>query len=699
MFKLNNIRLGVKFTCAFLIVGILPLAIVYFISVNKASNALSDQAFHSLEAVKQIKKAQIESYFSERIGDARVLADNPFTIEAFKTLSKVFKDSGGSGSGKFKGFGEYKFEAPEDYRNVHQKYYQSFKYYMEQYGYYDIFLMSPESGDVCFTVFKEPDFGQRTAQVTSSLKDVWKIAVTENRVALSDTKPYAPSNGAPAQFIAAPITENGRVLGVVAMQIPLDAVNKIMQQRDGLGETGETYLVGPDNLMRSDSFLDPKNHSVLASFADPSKGKVDTDASRAALAGDSGGKIITDYNGHPVLSVYGPVTIGDTTWALMSEIDEAEAFAPVKTLKTLVAIVALACLAAIVGIALLITRSITRPIHKGVELAMALSKGDLTQTLEIEQKDEIGDLVNALNSMASNLRSMFQDITRGVGTLTSSSTELSAIAQQMAAGAEQSSGKAAQVATAAEEMSANINSVAAASEQASTNVQMVAAASEEMSATVNEIAGNTEKARSITGNAVTQAQDASKKIGDLGKAAQGVGKVTETINEISEQTNLLALNATIEAARAGEAGKGFAVVANEIKELAKQTAEATQDIRGRIDDMQNTTSITVSDISNIETVINDINEIVATIASSVEEQSVSTKEIAGNVSQAAQGIQDVNENISQSSIVSGNIAKDIVEVDTAAQEMADGSTQVQSSAADLSKLAEKLNEMVTRFKV
>jgi methyl-accepting chemotaxis protein len=349
--------------------------------------------------------------------------------------------------------------------------------------------------------------------------------------------------------------------------------------------------------------------------------------------------------------------------------------------------------------AVFITKGIRNPIAEGVEFAKALSNGELTKKLDIDQKDEIGTLARALNDMAASLLEMFRNISGGVETLSSSSTELSAISQQMSTGAEQTLGKSNQVAAAAEEMSANMNGVAAASEQASTNVQMVAAATEQMSATINEIAGNTEKGRVITGEAVSQAKKVSTRVADLGKAAMDVGKVTETINEISEQTNLLALNATIEAARAGEAGKGFAVVANEIKELAKQTAEATQDIRLKIEGIQGSTDSTVTEIDQIEKVINEVNEIVGTIATAIEEQSASTKEIAGNVNQAAQGIQDVNENVVQSSTVSAGIAKDVVEVNQAASEIADGSVHVNTSASELSKLSESLKQMVEKFKI
>ncbi len=350
-------------------------------------------------------------------------------------------------------------------------------------------------------------------------------------------------------------------------------------------------------------------------------------------------------------------------------------------------------------LAVFITRSITRPVSDAVNFAEKISKGDFTQHLEIDRKDEIGILGHALNNMVKNVGNMFKDVISGVETLTLSSTELTNISQQMSQSAEQTSGQSNSVATASEEMSSNMNAVAAASEQASTNVSMVATSTEEMTATVNEIARNSEKARAITSDAVSQSQSASDNVDKLGSEAMAISNVTEVITEISEQTNLLALNATIEAARAGEAGKGFAVVANEIKELARQTAEATQEIKSKIGGIQGSTKETVVEIKQVSEVINKVNEIVSTIATAVEEQSVTTQEIAGNVAQASQGIQEVNENVVQASTVTGEISRDIAEVNVAADGMAVSSSQVNVSAEDLKKLATHLSEMIKQFKV
>jgi methyl-accepting chemotaxis protein len=236
-------------------------------------------------------------------------------------------------------------------------------------------------------------------------------------------------------------------------------------------------------------------------------------------------------------------------------------------------------------------------------------------------------------------------------------------------------------------------------EQATTNLRSVATATEEMTATISEIAGNSEKARRITGQAVAQADSISSAVRALGQSAQEIGKVTETITSISNQTNLLALNATIEAARAGAAGKGFAVVATEIKELAKQTAAATEDIKDKIAGVQNSTSSTVEDIEKVMGVIREISDIVTTIATAIEEQSVVTKDIASNISQATMGVDDANQRVSQTSTVAQTVAQDISGVSMAGVNITDGSQQVLSSAQELSRLAEQLRSMVLGFKL
>ena len=405
--------------------------------------------------------------------------------------------------------------------------------------------------------------------------------------------------------------------------------------------------------------------------------------------------------GEKVVRTCQPVRIGNTKtpWAILVSAPVSEIFKESTQLRYLCMGIGIVAMVLLMTTIFFIVNSITGPIKKSAAFAEVMATGDFSQTLDVQQADEVGQLAGALNDMTSNLGGMITEITAGVKTLSTSSTDLASISEQMSQGAMETSGKSETVASAAEEMSDSMSSIAAAMEQASTNVNMVASASEEMTSTINEVAKNTESARSIADTAVAEARTASDKIDELGEAAREIGKVTETITDISEQTNLLALNATIEAARAGEAGKGFAVVATEIKELARLTSEATLDIRNKIVGIQQATSLSVTSIGSVAKIIDDINEIVSTTATAVEEQAVTTQEIAGNVAQASDGLAEINENVAQSSKVSEGITSDISEVSQQASEMTESSATISANAADLLKLADTLKEMVERFKV
>jgi methyl-accepting chemotaxis protein len=352
--------------------------------------------------------------------------------------------------------------------------------------------------------------------------------------------------------------------------------------------------------------------------------------------------------------------------------------------------------------ALLITRSITRPLATSFQLLDEISRGNLTHDVPpalMARADELGDLSHALQTVTDSLRRLIADVGNGMDVLAASSSALSNVSTEMADGARQTSNRASTVAAAAEEMSSNSVSVAAGMEEATSSLTTMASATEEMTSTIGEIAAKSEKARVITSEATEQANRVTGLVQNLSRAAQDIGKVTETITQISGQTNLLALNATIEAARAGAAGKGFAVVAHEIKELARQTAEATEDIKAKVSGIQSSTAGTLGDLGRISQVIGEITAIVTTIATAIEEQSNVTKDIARSVSEAAAGVGDANQRVGEMATVSQSVAKDIASVNQAAGEMASGSEQNLASAGQLSQLAEDLRRMVSRFKV
>ncbi|MCD6292107.1 MAG: methyl-accepting chemotaxis protein [Deltaproteobacteria bacterium] len=345
--------------------------------------------------------------------------------------------------------------------------------------------------------------------------------------------------------------------------------------------------------------------------------------------------------------------------------------------------------------------TLARPLRGVIAMIhdVAEGEGDLTKRLDVKSGDELEDLANGVNSIISNQQTMLRKMIRGMEELNSSSSHLLKISNQMSQESDNTSSKANNVAVAAEEMNANMGTVAAAAEEAATNLTTIASGAEEMSATINEIVKNTESGKDITKQAVTQSEKASRQVNELGQAAKEIDKVTETITAISSQTNLLALNATIEAARAGEAGKGFAVVANEIKDLAQQTAGATDEIAAKIKGIQESTGATVREINEIAKISESVDEIVSSIATAVDEQASTTREIAENVAQASLGFEEVNTNIAQTTEVSSSITHDIAEVSHAAGEINNFGSQIQQSANDLSALAEDINVLMSKFKV
>lgn len=314
-------------------------------------------------------------------------------------------------------------------------------------------------------------------------------------------------------------------------------------------------------------------------------------------------------------------------------------------------------------------------------------------------RDEFSELSAYMHSFIGNVKNLIGDVNTNCTNLNNSSIALAEISEKIDGGSTDSAQRANAVAAATEEMSSNMASVAAATEEAAANVNVMTTATEEISSSVGDIQRSTKNAKGITGDAVIQAADISKKVDELGSAALDIGKVTETIADISAQTNLLALNATIEAARAGEAGKGFAVVANEIKDLAKQTAEATGEIKKRIDGIQHSTGITVTGIKKISDIIIEIDKIVSSIAISLDEQSATMTELTSNIVQAGAGISEVSENVAQSSLVSQQISADISEVNKAVSDISTGTGDVRQNAEELRLLSQSLKNLIEKFKI
>ncbi|MCP4403148.1 MAG: HAMP domain-containing protein [bacterium] len=295
-----------------------------------------------------------------------------------------------------------------------------FAQFIRQYGYHDLFLIHP-SGDIFYSVTHGDDY--KTNLLTGSytytgLGEVFRTILDTQSFEFSDFRLYEPSNNEPAAFIAQPLLNNNDEIElVVALQIPIDVINTVMLERSGLGDTGETYLVGTNQLIRSDSYIDPTNYSVKASLADRTTGKIDTEASQQALAGETGQRLISNYLDNRVLSAYTPVSVWDTTWALIAEINETEALAAVQKLRIFMGETAVTACVMIVVIALLVTGYITTPINNVVQVSQKVSEGEIPKMLQRirTSRDEIGLLIQAFQKVVA----YFQEMTEAAATIAS----------------------------------------------------------------------------------------------------------------------------------------------------------------------------------------------------------------------------------------------------------------------------------------
>lgn len=749
---------------SFFLVGLTPLIIVSLLSLRSSRKELETVIYNQLSSVRELKQQAVEDYFADSLARMRTFAENGMTVEALDGFDREFSrmenevDSMQAVTQRVSDYYRKNFAAkyrelnggesppldrmldlpvltlrlqdlyiasnpnplgakdrmddPGDgsaYSRLHEEVHPVIRSYLEEFGYYDIFLANLD-GIIVYSVFKELDFATsltegpyRNTNFAGAFSEARKAGLSGRReVVHVDYEPYLPSYEAPASFTAAPVFKDDRCIGVALMQMPIDPVNAIMKTRSGMGETGEAYLVGSDFLMRSDSFLDPENRSVAASFANPEKGKVDTEATRSALDGVTGTKVVIDYNGNPVLSAFAPLTIGGNGWAILAEIDRAEAFAPVAHMRSWILLTALAGVIVICVAGIYLARTIMAPIggEPGEVKATVLeiARGNLVLDIPLRPGDT-GSILYHMREMALSLRNHLRQIALQSEELTESARQLEELAAGMDRGASDLDLQATTFAATGEELTATIGDISKSAEQSSEFTQNVSQSVAEMSSSIQEVANNSATGRQVAQNADEQSAEVMGLMQQLGDAAVEIGKVVKLITDIANQTNLLALNATIEAASAGEAGKGFAVVANEVKALASGTARATEQIRQQIDAIQGKTQTSVEGISRVVQVISEVNLISQSIASAVEEQTAVTAEISTTVQSVADGAASMAGSVEYVNTASREVSEAAQKVKATSEQLTLNARTTMERSQSLNQLSAALQKVVADFKL
>ncbi|MCA8948731.1 MAG: methyl-accepting chemotaxis protein, partial [Planctomycetes bacterium] len=602
------------------------------------------------------------------------------------------------------------------YSRVHEKYHPWLHGFQQEFGYYDVFLIDP-SGRVVYSVFKEVDFATSLANGPWAGSGLGKLyqqlrGAAQGSYAFEDYARYTPSYEAPASFIGSPIVQGGAVLGYVAFQMPIDRINQIMTASTGLGETGEIVLVGPDGLMRSDSRRFPDVLGVEASFRNPATGRIESPVVARAIDGETGRMIEGDRSGAELMLAFAPIDILGKRWCALGRIETAEVLAASAKVQQVAeasihallgwnAVLLLVIGGVMVGVGLLFSRRMMGPIRQTVAALedIAEGEGDLTQRLDEERADELGEIGGAFNRFLIRIQDTIRDLGGKATSLTAASTQLISTAGRLSDTSTRTRQQSSTAASAAEQMSANMDSVSRSSSTMASTLRTIAAAVEEMTASIGEVAKSADSAATVANHAAELTRSSDKKVSSLGSAANEIGRVIETIQDIAEQTNLLALNATIEAARAGEAGKGFSVVANEVKDLARQTAEATQDIRQRIVRIQESTQDSIDAITEIDKVIAQVSAASKSIAVAVGEQRTTTQEIAQSLADNTSSVDVVNRNVAECVQASREISQSVLEVDQNASSTAQGANDTEHAGRQLSELALQLQSVVEAFKV